>query len=107
MIDETGVDGVMIGRGVLGNPVFISQIIHYLKTGIKKEALNKEEIGKLALQHFKYLCDYYNDKNAVFIFRKFAAWYSKSIYGAIEFRKKVNTISTKEDMIKEIELFFS
>lgn len=107
MIDETGVDGVMIGRGVLGNPIFISQIIHYLKTGVKKDALNKEEIGKLALQHFKYLCDYYNDKNAVFIFRKFAAWYSKSIYGAIEFRKKVNTISTKEDMIKEIELFFS
>lgn len=106
MIDETGVDGVMIGRGVLGNPIFIKQIIHYLNTGEKLPDLDKKEIGKISLQHFNKLINFYGEKNAIFLFRKFASFYSKGFDNSTNYRINLNQLITVSDIINTTKDFF-
>ena len=106
MIKETGVDGIMIGRGVLGNPIFIKQVIHYLNTGEKLPDLDKQEIGKIALQHFDKLINFYGEKNAIFLFRKFASFYSKGLDNSVSYRINLNQLITVSDVINTTKQFF-
>ncbi|MDR2933999.1 MAG: tRNA dihydrouridine synthase DusB [Rickettsiales bacterium] len=106
MIDETGVDGVMIGRGVFGRPIFIEQIINYLNHNVKLPGLTSQEIGKIALAHFEKMLNFYGEKNAIFLFRKFGAYYSKNMFGATEFRTKINQIIDVIKMQLAIKEFF-
>ncbi len=106
MIDETGVDGVMIGRGVFGRPAFIRQTAHYLNHGVKLSELTLQEIGKISHEHFDKLLGFYGEKNAVFLFRKFGAYYSKGMSGATDFRTKINRITDTNEMRDAIKEFF-
>ncbi len=89
MLDETGCDLVMVGRGLLGNPWLIKQINEYLETGsIKTNPTNKDKID-MALKHFDYLLEYQNEKQAVLEFRSHAAWYLKGIKGSNEIKNMI------------------
>ena len=89
MLDETGCDFIMIGRGLLGNPWLIKQINEYLETGIVKTIpTNKDKID-MALKHFNYLLEYQNEKQAVLEFRSHASWYLKGIKGANEIKNMI------------------
>jgi tRNA-dihydrouridine synthase B len=96
----TGCDGVMIGRGAVGNPWIFYQIKNRL------EFVEKDKIKEIVLRHFDLMCDFYGDKGA-YIFRKHLHTYSKSLPNASSFRNRVNRIEKKEDIRVEIETFFS
>ena len=55
MFEETGVDGIMIGRASLGNPWIFKQIEHFLETGEKLPEISPEEKYKVILEHFDLL----------------------------------------------------
>ncbi len=101
MLDETGCDLVMVGRGVLGNPWLIKQINEYLETGkVKTFPTNIDKID-MALKHFDYLLEYENEKQAVLEIRSHIAWYLKGIKGSNEIKNKI--FKTKNiDEIKKI-----
>lgn len=102
MLDETGCDAVMIGRGTLGNPYLIKQIVSYLDTG--NIILDQTPIEKLktCLKHFEYLLQIKPEKVAVLEMRTHGAWYLKGLPGGVKVKKRLYEISTKEEFIKTI-----
>ena len=100
MIDETGCDAVMIGRGSLGNPYLFKQVVHYLKTGEKLEEQTPKEKIDMAIKHFKYLLEIKPEKVAVLEMRTHAAWYIKGLNGSKETKLNIFKCETKEELLK-------
>jgi nifR3 family TIM-barrel protein len=99
MLDETGVDGVMIGRAALGNPWVIYQTVKYLETGeLIGEPSVREKID-VCILHLDRLIDLKNEHIAVREMRKHAAWYLKGIRGNATVRNQVNECDTRQQLV--------
>lgn len=107
MFDETGCDAVMIGRGTLGNPYLIKQIVTYLDKGIIIPDQTPVEKLKTCLKHFKYLLEIKPEKVAVLEMRTHGAWYLKGLPNGVSIKKKLYEIKTKEEFINTIESYIA
>jgi tRNA-dihydrouridine synthase B len=96
-VEISGANGVMIGRGLMGNPWVLNEI-----AGLPV-ARNLREIVQ---KHFEYSLSYYGMPNGLFMFRKFLSWYSAGIPGSAEFRRVVNGLETVPDVRRAIDDFF-
>lgn len=101
LIETSGCDGVMVGRGALGNPWLYKSIEAGLD-GKELPAPTLEDKKKAALQHLELELRYEAERPAVLKFRKIACWYLFAIPGAAELRNKVNSIDTAEGMRRAI-----
>ena len=102
VLSETGVDAVMIGRGLLGKPWALAEC----RTGLKNGVFNKmDDISQVVLDHFHKMEKYYGHK-AVFIARKHTGWYSSGMTGASAFRDRVNQITQTVELLSLIRDFF-
>lgn len=94
MLEETGCDMVMVGRGALGRPWVFSQVEAFLK----HEAILPEppisERMLVMLRHIKLLCEYKGERVAMLESRKHAAWYMKGIRGAAEYRREIGSLES-------------
>ncbi len=98
MLEETGCDGVMIGRAALGNPWMIYRTVKYLETGeLMNEPSAREKID-VCMLHLDRLIDLKNENIAVREMRKHAAWYLKGIPGNGSVRNAVNECNTREEL---------
>ena len=89
MLDETGCDLIMIGRGVLGNPWLIREINAYLEDGtILKKQTDIDKID-MCLKHINYLSQIKPEKLVCLEIRNHAAWYLKGIKGSVEVKNKI------------------
>ena len=105
MLDETGCDMVMIGRGVLGNPWLIKETVAYLEKGIiidKPSALDKVD---MCLKHLRYLSEFQTEKQAVLEIRSHVAWYLKGLKGANEVKNNIYKVKTIEEIKKILQDF--
>jgi len=94
MIDETGCDGVMVGRAALGNPWVFSDIAAALNgEQVNGTTPERQEVGKVLLWHYR-MSAHESTGSPVRRFRKFAAWYSRRFPGSVRFRVWVNSIRT-------------
>lgn len=100
MLDETGVDGVMIGRALLGNPWLIKQTIEYLETGKYEIDIQLEEKIRQIIEHTDRLVKLKGEKIAILEMRSHAAWYIKGLPGATHVKKEISSIKTKEELLK-------
>ncbi|GIN22989.1 tRNA dihydrouridine synthase DusB [Siminovitchia fordii] len=99
MLDETGVDGVMIGRAALGNPWMIYQTVKYLETGeLTGEPTVREKMDVCKL-HLDRLIALKGENIAVREMRKHAAWYLKGICGNGKIRNAINECTTREEVV--------
>ena len=98
MIDETGCDAVMIGRGVLGNPWLIRECIDYLEIGKEPKKVTIEERISMIKRHTELLCKNKTEKVAMPKMRTHAAYYLKNQYKAIEIKPRLFKINTKEEL---------
>lgn len=99
MLEETGCDGVMIGRAALGNPWMIYRTVNYLETGeLMGEPSVREKIEVCKL-HLDRLIALKNENVAVREMRKHAAWYLKGIRGNAKARNEVNQCETREQLV--------
>ncbi len=99
MLDEIGVDGVMIGRAALGNPWMIYRTVKYLETGeLMPEPSVREKID-VCILHLDRLIDLKNEKIAVREMRKHAAWYLKGVRGNAKVRNAINECNTRNDLV--------
>ncbi len=99
MMEETGCDGVMIGRGTLGNPWIFSEI------GLAP-FLSLEERKKVIGQHYLLLGSHYGEKEAVKKIKRHVAWYTKGLPSSGSFRQKVSALREKEALFEAIESYF-
>ena len=98
MLEETGCDGVMIGRAALGDPWMIYRTVKYLETGeLMNEPSAREKID-VCMLHLDRLIDLKNENIAVREMRKHAAWYLKGIPGNGSVRNAVNECNTREEL---------
>ena len=89
MLEETGCDAVMIGRGVLGNPWLIKECVDYLEKGIKPSEVSLEEKIKMIEKHLDYLLEFQPAKVALLQMRSYVAWYLKGIRNTNELKQKL------------------
>lgn len=106
MFEETGVDGIMIGRAALGNPWIFKNIEYYLKNNKKIEEISKEEKYKVILEHFNLLLEEKGEYTSVREIRKHIAWYIKGLKDASNMRQKINLTQTKEEFYKILKEYF-
>ena len=104
MLEETGCDAVMIGRGVLGNPWLIKNTINYLDG---KEVVEPSLIDRvnMCLKHLSLLLDLKGEKIAALEIRNHIGWYFKGVKGANELKNKVYQTSNIHDIISLLNEF--
>ncbi|RAI79028.1 tRNA dihydrouridine synthase DusB [Macrococcoides goetzii] len=105
MLDETGVDAVMIGREALGNPWMIYRTVHYLETGELMPEPHISEKMKVATLHLDRLIELKGEKVAVMEMRKHASWYLKGIRGNGKARKLINQAETRDELVDILKSF--
>jgi nifR3 family TIM-barrel protein len=94
MVDETGCDLVMIGRGALGDPWIFREVESYLSTGVMPGPPTSRERGAVLVGHARAVVARLGERVGVRMMRKHGAWYSKGMTGSAEFRKLVNHAET-------------
>lgn len=99
MLDETGVDGVMIGRAALGNPWMIYRTVQYLETGILMGEPTVREKMDVCILHLDRLIALKNERIAVREMRKHTAWYLKGVPGNARVRNAVNECNTRDELV--------
>ncbi len=96
---ETGCDGVMIGRGAIGNPWIFQQSKHYLKTGeCLAEPTLKDKINT-CVEHLKLTVELKGDLKAVIPFRKYYAGYLKRMPNVAKLRARLMQLTDMEEII--------
>ncbi|HCD19843.1 MULTISPECIES: tRNA dihydrouridine synthase DusB [Staphylococcaceae] len=105
MLDETGVDAVMIGREALGNPWMIYRTVHYLETGELMPEPPISEKMDVAVLHLDRLINLKGEKVAVMEMRKHASWYLKGIRGNGKARKLINQAETRDELVDILRTF--
>ena len=103
MLDETGCDAIMIGRGTLGNPYLIKQVVTYLENGNLLPEQNPIDKMKTCLKHFDYLLKIKPEKVAVLEMRTHGAWYLKGLKDSVSVKNKLYQIKTKEEFTNTIQ----
>ena len=98
LLEHTGCDAIMVGRGAQGNPWIFKRILHYLQTGeLLPEPTTEERVEK-ALRHAQMLIDYKGEYIGVREMRKHMAWYMKGMPGAAELRGKLNYAENRAEL---------
>lgn len=105
-LEQSGVDGIMIARGVLGNPWLISQTHEYIENGIEPQSPDIQTIKRTLLQHIEYLTEYYGSHMALQISRKYVCWYCKGLRDAKRFREIYMHITDYQQAYDEINAYF-
>ena len=98
MMEETGVDGIMIGRAARGNPWIFNQINTYLKTGVIPERPAIEEVREMMLKHARMQLECKGEYTGIREMRKHVAWYTAGFPNSAKLRAKINEVETYEEL---------
>ena len=105
MIELTNCDAVMIGRGVLGNPWLIRDIVNYLEDGALPKVISKDENIDMCIKHMNYLLSFKDEKTAVLEMRSHIAWYLKGLDGVNEVKREIFKATTEKDVLEILTKF--
>ena len=105
MLNETGCDAVMIGRGALGNPWLIKDTVLYLDKGTLPKKVSCQEKIDMCLHHLKYLAQFKSEHYAVLEIRSHIAWYLKGIPSGVNVKNKIFQCKTLCDIMQVLKKF--
>lgn len=98
VLEDTGCDGVMVGRGSLGNPWLIPQIENFLNKGICVEEPSLGQKIQVAMAHFERVLKYKGERIGLNEMRKHAVWYIKGVRNAAQLRDQIMQTKTPVEM---------
>lgn len=107
VLDYTGADGLMIGRGAQGNPWIFREIAHYFQTGKHLASPELGEVQSVLIAHLKTLYDFYGEYSGVRMARKHIAWYSKGLHSGNAFRQEMNQLESADQQLACTRAFFA
>ncbi|MDY3825001.1 MAG: tRNA dihydrouridine synthase DusB [Lachnospiraceae bacterium] len=96
LMETTGCDGIMIGRGAQGNPWIFRQILHWMETGEEEPKPDLEEVKAMILRHARILVEYKGAYTGIREMRKHVAWYTAGYPNSAKLRARVNEIESLE-----------
>lgn len=105
-LEQSGADGVMIGRGAYGKPWLLGQVMHWLQTGEKVPTPGIAEQYAVLVEHYHAMLDHYGRDTGVKIARKHLGWYTKGLHGSADFRNFVNFIDDADQVLGELARFY-
>ena len=105
MLDETGCDAVMIGRGVLGNPWLIKNTISYLETNFYDSDISIDDKIAMILHHLDYLTHLKSEHIATLEIRNHIGWYLKGVPGGTIVKNKIYQTTKIRDIISILNVF--
>lgn len=103
MLEETGCDGVMVGRGALGNPWIFARAAHYLGTGQLLPPPTPAERVAMARRHLELMLQWKGPRRGLVQMRKHAAWYLKGCPGAAGARARVVRAESPQELVAALE----
>jgi tRNA-dihydrouridine synthase B len=105
-LEQSGADGVMIGRGAYGKPWLLGQVMRWWQTGETLESPSFDEQYATVVEHYERMLDHYGRNVGVKIARKHLGWYTKGMHGSAEFRNHVNFVDDAAQVLGELERFY-
>ncbi len=106
-LEQSGADGVMIGRGATGRPWFLGQVMQYVATGERLESPSLSEQGDIVCEHVDDMMSHFGVYAGLRMARKHIAWYSRGLKFSAEFRSKINQLEEYSQVSSEIYSFFN
>lgn len=107
MLETTGVDGVMIGRGALGNPWMLYRTIQFLESGELPGEPTPREKMKVAILHLDRLIAIRNEAVAVREMRKHLAWYLKGLPGGARVKDIIMEETGRDRLVAILDQYIS
>jgi tRNA-dihydrouridine synthase B len=107
VLDRTGADGLMIGRGALGRPWIFHEIAHYLAQGTTLPPPSHAEIGATLLQHLDALHRFYGEERGVRVARKHIRWFCRDLPGLSAFWAAVHQVDSAARQRQRVTAFFA
>ena len=107
VLDATGADALMIGRGAQGRPWIFREVAHYLATGELLAEPEPAEVGTILLGHLEQLYAFYGEQAGVRIARKHLGWYAKDRPENAAFRQVVNRAETVHEQLRLTRDYFA
>ena len=106
-LEQSGADGLMIGRGAYGRPWLLAQVMHWLRTGeqLADPALD-QQLG-LILEHYQWMLDLYGRETGVRMARKHLGWYTRGLHGSANFRNMVNFVDDADEVMRRLSEFYA
>ena len=98
MLEETGCDGIMIGRGARGNPWIFGRIASYLETGEDPGKPSLQQVREMMLRHARMQLEYKGEYTGMREMRKHIAWYTAGYPNSARLREKSNELETLEQL---------
>ena len=92
-LDQSGADGVMIGRGSYGRPWLLGQVMEWFASGRRVADPSIEEQYTVIAEHYEAMLSHYGNETGVNMARKHIGWYTRGLHGSAEFRSRVNQIA--------------
>ena len=102
MFAETNCDGIMLARGIQGNPWLFKKCKAKFAEGIKIENPKYEDKIKLAIKHLKLAVNYYGEKRAIPLMRKHISWYLKGLPHSTKIRDEINRLKSRKKVEKTL-----
>jgi nifR3 family TIM-barrel protein len=107
MLDYTKCDAIMIGRGLLGNPFLIKQVIDYLETNSYEKEISNSLRKEFLLNHMKKLVELKGEHIATLEMRSHAVWYIKGMPGSSRIKSQIVSANSTEEINKIINDYFN
>lgn len=107
LLEQTGCDGVMIGRAAQGNPWIFREVVRYLEDGSLAERPDNQEKKRMVLEHAGLQLQYKGEYTAVREMRRHLAWYTVGMPHSARFRQMINTMESMEELMAGIETIFT
>ena len=106
LLEETGCDGIMIGRAARGNPWIFGRISSYLENGAMPPEPSIPEVRDMILRHAQLQIEYKGEYTGMREMRKHVAWYTAGMPHSAAVRRQVNEVETYEQLERLVETFY-
>ncbi|GGD47112.1 tRNA dihydrouridine synthase DusB [Croceicoccus pelagius] len=106
-LEQSGADGVMIGRGAYGKPWLLGQVMDWLDGAQVRPDPTLAEQYELIIEHYRMMLDHYGEMTGVRMARKHLGWYTKGLPGSAEFRNKVNFVDDVDEVVAMLRDFYA
>ncbi len=106
-LEQSGADGLMIGRGAYGKPWLLGQVMHWWRTGAGLPDPDLDTQYALLTEHYEAMLMHYGREVGVRMARKHLGWYTKGLPASAEFRNMVNFVDDADEVLRRLAAFYS